>query len=117
MVDFYADEYFVGQRRHENPQDSIFAKSRNVFVVTFANCPLLWVSKLNTEIYIFNLHLDYVQLSHSVRTLLPLKIIIKEVIYNLGIDSEKLKFVSCSNFCEENNGAVVVSKIPRMTPT
>ena len=56
-------------------------------------------------------------LYHSVRTLVPLKIIIKEVIDNLGIDSEKLKFVTSSNVYEDNNGAMVVATSPRMNPT
>ena len=56
-------------------------------------------------------------LSHSVRALLPLKSVIKEVIDNLGIDSEKLKFVSSSNIYEKNNGAIAVETSPRMTPT
>ena len=56
-------------------------------------------------------------LSHYVRELIPLKSLIKEVIYNLGIDSDKLKFVSSSTIYEDNNGAIVVANIPRMTPT
>ena len=56
-------------------------------------------------------------LSHSVRALLPLKILIKAVIDNLGIYSEKLNFVSISTIYEDNNGAIVVETIPRMTPT
>ena len=62
-------------------------------MVTFSNCPLLWVSKLQTEISLSTLHSEYVVLSHSVRALLPLKSLIKEVIDNLGIDSDNLKFV------------------------
>ena len=57
------------------------------------------------------------EFSCSVRELLPLKILIKEVIDNLRIDSEKLKFFSSSTVYEENNGAIVVTKSPRMTPT
>ena len=56
-------------------------------------------------------------LSHSVRALISLKSLIKEVIDNLGIDSENLKFVSSSTIYEGNNGAIVVAKSPRMTPT
>ena len=55
--------------------------------------------------------------SHSVRALLPLKSLIKEVIDNLGIDSEKLKFVSISTIYEDNKGAIVVAIIPRITTT
>ena len=55
--------------------------------------------------------------SHSVRSLLPLKSLIKEVIDNLGIDSENFKFVSSSTIYEDNNVAIVVATSPRMTPT
>ena len=67
--------------------------SRTVFVITFSNCPLLCVSKLLTEIALSTLHSEYVALSHSVRALLSLKSLIKEVIDNMGIESENLKFV------------------------
>ena len=75
------------------------------------------MSKIQTEIYLSTLHSEYVALSHSVRALIPLKIIIKEVIDNLGIDSENLNFVSSSTIYEDNNGAIVVATSPRMTPT
>ena len=83
VVDCYADAYFARLWGHENLQDPICAMSRTVFVVTFANCPLLWVSKLQTEIALSTLHYEYVVLSHSIRALIPLKSLIKEVIDNL----------------------------------
>ena len=87
VVDCYADADFVGLWGHGDPQDPIFARGRTGFVVTFSNCHLLWMSKLQTEIYLSTIHSEYVALSHSVRALIPLKSIIKEVIDNLGIDS------------------------------
>ena len=48
VVDCYADTDFAGLWGHEDPQDPICARSRNAFVVNFANCPILWVSKLQT---------------------------------------------------------------------
>ena len=56
---------------NEDPQDPICARSRTGFMVTFDNCPLLWVSKLQTEIDLSTLHSEYVALSQSVRALLP----------------------------------------------
>ena len=56
-------------------------------------------------------------LSHSVKALLPLKIIIKEVIDNLGIDSDNFNFVSSSTINQDNTGAIVVETSSRMTPT
>ena len=52
-----------------------FARSRNGFVVTFSNCLLLWVSKIQIEISIPTRHSGYVAFSHSVRELLPLKVL------------------------------------------
>ena len=56
VVNFYADAYFAGLWGHEDPQDPICDSSRTVFVVTFANFLLLWVSKLHTEIVLSTLH-------------------------------------------------------------
>ena len=116
VVDCYADVDFAGLWGHENPQASICARSRTGLVVTFAYCPILWVSKLQTEIALSTLYSYYVELSHSVRALLPFKSIIKKVIDNLGIDCENLKFVSSSTVYEDNNGAIVVVTSPRMNP-
>ena len=55
--------------------------------------------------------------SKYVRDFLPLKIIIKEVIGNLVIDSEKLDFLSRYTVYEENNSAIVVTTNPNMNPT
>ena len=117
VVDCYADADFAGLWGHEDTQDPICARGRTVFVVNFSNCPLLWVSKLQIEIALSTLHSEYMALSHSVRALLPLKSIIKEVIDSLEIDCENLKFVSSSNIYEDNNGEMVVATSPRMTPT
>ena len=48
VVDCYAGADFVGLWGQEDPQDPICARSRTGFVVTFSNCPLVWVSKLQT---------------------------------------------------------------------
>ena len=46
-----------------------------------------------------------------------MKFITKEVIGNLGIDSENMKFVSSPTVYEDNNGTIVVATSPIMTPT
>ena len=66
-VGFYADAYFTGLRGNKNRQDSIFDRSRTIFVLTFDNCLLLWVSKLQTDIALSTLYSEYVALSHYVR--------------------------------------------------
>ena len=65
VVDCYADVDFAGLWGHEDPQDPICARSRTGFVVSFSNCNLLWMSKLQTEITLSTLHSEYVLLYHS----------------------------------------------------
>ena len=117
VVGFYADADFWGLRRYGNPKDPICVRSRTIFVVTFDNFPLFWVSKIQGEIDLSSLHHECVALSLSVRVSLTLKFIIKEVIDKSEIDIENLKFVSSSTVYEDNNGAIVVATSPIMTPT
>ena len=117
MVDCYSDAEFAGLWGHENPQDPICSSSRTGFVVTFPNSLLLWVSKLQTKIDIYTMNYEYEALHHSVRALITLKSLSKEVIENLGTDSEKMKFVSRSTVYEDNNRAIVVVTSPRLTLT
>ena len=63
------------------------------------------------------LHSEYVAFSHSVRVLIPLKSLTKEVIDNLVIYIENLKFVSSYTIYEDNNGAIVLETSPRMNPS
>ena len=58
-VDCYVDVYFGGMWVHGNTKDTICAKSRTGFVVTFTNFPLFWVSKIHTEISLSDLNSEY----------------------------------------------------------
>ena len=117
VVDCYDDADFAALWEHKNLQGHICDRSRIGCVVTFSHFLLLWVSKLQTDIALFNLHSEYVVLYHSVRELLPLKNLIKEVIDKLGIDSEKLNFVPGYTLYEDNNGDISVATSPRVTTT
>ena len=72
----YVDANFAGLWLHENPQYPICTKSMNGPVFFSSNCTILWVSKLQTDISLSSLNSGCVLLSHSVRDLLPLKILI-----------------------------------------
>ena len=73
VVDCYVDAYFAELWGHDNTKDDICDKSRTGFVVIFYNCPLLWVSKLQTDIDLYTRHYECVSLSCSFRDLLTLK--------------------------------------------
>ena len=56
VMECYVDADYTGLWGHEYSQEPICARSRTGFVVTFANCYLLWMSKLQTEIALSTLH-------------------------------------------------------------
>jgi len=48
-IDAYPDAGFAGMYGHEEHTDPAFAKSWTGFIITFADCPVFWQSKLQTE--------------------------------------------------------------------
>ena len=100
-VDCYADADFAGLWGSEDPQDPVCVKLRMGYVVTIANCPLLWVTKLQSEHALSTLHAEYVALSQSIRDLIPLKELIQEVVDALGLPSD-VKYVSHSTVFEDS---------------
>ena len=76
LVDCYVDEYFVGLNWNKYFQYPVCKISRTLFVVTFDNCSVLWVSMLNAEIELSALNSEYVVLSYAVIKLVRLESLI-----------------------------------------
>ena len=106
-LDCYVDADFAGLWGHEDPLDPICVRSRTGFVITMANCPLVWVSKLQTEIALSTLHAEYVALSQSLREFLPLKDLVKEILANYRFGTSKISYTTKSKVFEDNQGAIV----------
>ena len=66
-VDYYIDADFAGLYPVENNQDPVSVQSRTGYILFLANCPLLWVSKLQTEVATSTMEAEYIALSQSVR--------------------------------------------------
>ena len=62
-------------------------RSRTGYVICLANCPVLWKSKLQTEIALSTMEAEYVALSTSCRDLFPLIDITNEIcsIFHVGL--------------------------------
>ena len=48
-VDAYLDVDFSWMYGHKNPTDHVCVKICTRFIITFADCPALWVSRLHTN--------------------------------------------------------------------
>ena len=78
-IDCYPDADFAGLWLHEDPHESTSVKSQTVFVITVADCPVMWHSKLQTEIALSTMEAEYVALSTSCKELFPIIDIVKEL--------------------------------------
>jgi hypothetical protein len=56
---------------YENSSDQSCVKSRNGFVITVANCPVLWQSKLQTETALSTMEAQVIALADSCQELCP----------------------------------------------
>eukprot|EP00804_Cyclotella_cryptica_P019462 CCRYP_006640-RC/>CCRYP_006640-RC protein AED:0.46 eAED:0.41 QI:0/-1/0/1/-1/0/1/0/84 len=69
-VDFYPDADFAGLYGHEDSQDPHYACSCTGYVILAFGCPVLWRSRLQTEIALSTMEAEYVALSTMCKDLL-----------------------------------------------
>ena len=114
-LDCYVDADFAGLWGSEDDQDPVCVKSRTGYVLTLGGCPLLWVSRLQTEIALSTLEAEYIALSQAMRDLLPMRRLAKEVAASLGLPADYAATMKSTVF-EDNNGALGLATSPKMTP-
>ena len=101
---------------HENSTDPSCVKSRTGFVITVANCPVLWQSKLQTETALSTMEAEVVALAHSCRELFPIMDMVSMLGEKVGLPvSDATMNVSIH---EDNAGALVLAETlpPQFTP-
>jgi Reverse transcriptase (RNA-dependent DNA polymerase) len=112
----YTDADFAG---NWNPtiaeEDSSTARSRSGYVIKYANCPIVWASKLQTEIALSSTESEYISLSQSLREVLPLMRLVEELALAGFHVHTGTPEVRCKVF-EDNVGATTMAQTPRMRP-
>ena len=90
------------------------ARSRTGYVLTYAGCPLIWASKLQTEIALSSTESEYIALSQALREVIPLMALMKEA-RKQGFDIAPKASIHCTAF-EDNTGALEMARVPKMRP-
>ena len=114
-VDCYVDADFAGLYGYEDDQNPISAKSRTGYVLLLADCPLLWVSKMQTMVASSTMEAEYIALSQSMRDLIPIRRLAK-LACDIILGENKYEGRMFSKVFEDNNGALQLARAPRMTP-
>ncbi len=114
--DCWVDADFVGNWDRVNADvDPSTAKSRTGFIITYGACPIVWASKLQTEVALSSTESEYNALSTATRDVIFLM--------QLVIEARRLDWkvfdgtptVHCKAF-EDNSGALEMARLPKMRP-
>ena len=114
-VDCYVDADFLGLFGTEDSQDRTSAKSRTGNVITLANCPLLWVSMLQSEIALSTCESEFVALSQAFRSLVPTKRLLEETLKGMKLDVQ-VHYQAKSTVFEDNAAALGLATNKKFTP-
>ena len=103
-LDCYVDADFAGDFDHEHAADRTSVLSRTGYSITFSGCPLLCVSKMQTEVALSTTEAEHIALSQRMWDLIPLRSIMFELAKLMKVDSESP--IAHSTVFEDNNGAL-----------
>jgi hypothetical protein len=108
------DADFAGLWSPSNTHDPISVKSRTGYVITFASCPVLWSSKLQSEIALSTTESEYIAMSQAARDILPLRDLLKEFssVTQLIVGDT----IAHSTIYEDNKGCIDLANAPKLRP-
>jgi hypothetical protein len=115
-LDCYVDTDFAGLYNAEDHQDPVCVRSRTGYCLTLGSCPVLVVSKLQTEIALSTVEAEYMALSQSMRDLLlPMRRLLQEIGERLQLDFSRPAILHSTVF-EDNSGALLLATSPKINP-
>jgi hypothetical protein len=118
----YVDSDFAGQWSHSTCQLRDSAVSRTSYIILYCDCPIHWVSKLQSEIALSITEAEYIALLMCLRDLLPMRTLLTELSkgFDFGISADAIvgpqSFVDTrmhqSTIFEDNTGCLELANKP-----
>ena len=113
-LDCYVDADFAGLYGYEDEQDPVSVKSRTGFCLTLFGCPIIWSSKLQTDITLSSTAAEYVAFSMAMRELIPMRALLQEIGDKLNLPVITNSLVRSTVF-EDNQGCLSLVNVPKMS--
>ena len=115
-LEVFADADFSGNWNiNTAADDASTAKSRTCYIPLYAGCPIVWQSKLQTQCALSSTEAEYISLSQSLRTVIPVINLIDEMKTNSISTISTAPTIFCKAF-EGNSGVLELAKSPKLTP-
>jgi hypothetical protein len=132
-VDCHVDSDFGGLFSVEDKHDPISVKSRTGYVITYRDAPLMWVSKMQTQVALSTMEAEYIALSQSMRDLIPIRELLKEIMTQVFKLEPKITYhshskafedtigttphvIPQSTVYEDNDACLKFARMPKLTP-
>ena len=114
ILKVYVDAYWSGNwHKSTSAVNSSTAKSRSGFVISFSGCPILWQSKLQTQVAFSTTEAEYIALSQSMREMIPIMQIFEELTRKRIVKLKEKPEMFCKAF-EDNTGALELATVPKL---
>ena len=114
-LECYVDADWAGSWQDRSSTDPNSAKSRTGYIITYAGCPIVWASKLQTLVALSTTEAEYIALSTSLREVIAVMNLVTELRnlgFNLSIDTPK---IVCTVF-EDNRSCLEIATNHRTRP-
>jgi hypothetical protein len=133
QVDCYVDADFAGLFIVEDGQAPVSVKLRTGYILMYSGFPALWVSKMQTQISLSTMEAEYITLSQSMRDLIPVREILKDIKrfmlieegYTLKCTTHSKAFkevesgegiITPSLVYEDNEACLKFAQMPKLSP-
>jgi hypothetical protein len=111
----FVDADWAGTWHQDHTDDPSTAHSRTGYVISYAGCPIMWGSKMQTLIALSTTEAELIALSTALREVIAMMNLLKEL-KERGVPVPFTQpVVKCKVF-EDNVGALELAKQPKMRP-
>lgn len=111
----YVDADWAGNWNQEMANDPSCAYSRTGYLITYAGCPIIWGSKVQSLIALSTTEAEYIALSTALREVISMMNLLEEL-NGMGIT---IPFSQPKIFCrtfEDNSACIELAKEPKLRP-
>jgi len=111
----YVDADWAGNWHDDYANDDASVLSRTGYIITYAGCPIIWSSKMQTLIALSTTEAEYIALSSALRKVITLMNILSELRdFNIPIPTST-PIIRCRVF-EDNMAALELAREPKFCP-
>jgi hypothetical protein len=113
-IEVYVDADFAGGWSSADADNADNVLSQTGFVIRYANCPLVWCSKLQTEIALLTAEAKYIAMSHALCDTIQIQNFVKEFSCIFLLPDPITNF--CITVYEDNLSAICMAESLKFTP-